>query len=262
MSILDRFSLEGKVALITGGAGLYGKQLVAALAEAGATTIMASRNVDALQEVANEHNEQGRDVHALQFDQGDEASVLALRDTVFERFGRVDTLVNNAVLRSMKQQYRSDADSFAESMRVNATGLFVITRAFADAMAQHNGNGGSIINIGSIYGMVAPDPTNYAGTDMNGWSPDYAFHKGAMVTFTKFIASYYGPNNIRCNCISAGGFFNNQHPQFVKQYSDRTFLGRMAGDHDLQGILVFLASDASSYVTGTNIPVDGGYTSK
>lgn len=262
MNILDRFSLEGKVALITGGAGLYGKQLVAALAEAGATTIMASRNVEALQEVANEHNEQGRDVHALPLDQGDEASVLALRDTILDRFGRVDTLVNNAVLRPMKQQYLSDAESFAESMRVNATGLFIITRAFGDLMAERNENGGSIINIGSIYGMVGPDPTNYRGTDMNGWSPDYSFHKGAMVNYTKFIASYYGSKNIRCNCISAGGFFNDQPEQFVKQYSDHTCLGRMAGDDDLQGILVFLASDASIYITGANIPVDGGYTAK
>lgn len=262
MSILDRFSLNNKIALITGGAGLYGKQLVAALAEAGATTIMASRNVDALQAVAAEHNEQGRDVHALPLDQGDEASVLALRDSVLERFGRVDVLVNNAVLRPMKKQYEDSAETFAESMRVNATGLFVITRAFGDAMARQNENGGSIINIGSIYGMVGPDPTNYRGTDMNGWSPDYSFHKGAMISFTRFVASYYGDKNIRCNCISAGGFFNGQHEQFVRQYSDHTFLGRMAGDDDLQGILVFLASDASSYITGANIPVDGGYTSK
>lgn len=262
MNILDQFSLQNRIALVTGGAGLYGRQIVSALAEAGATTIMASRNVDALQPLAEEHTAAGREVHAMQLDQGEEKSVLALRDKVLERFGRVDVLVNNAVARTMKKGYSDDASTFDESMKVNATGLFTMTRAFGDAMAERNENGGSIINIGSIQGMVGPDPTIYRGTEMSGWYPDYFFHKGGIINFTRFTASYYGYKNIRCNCISAGGFFSNQPEPFVSQYSDRTFLGRMAGDDDLQGIVVFLASSASTYITGANIPVDGGYTAK
>lgn len=262
MNILERFSLGNKIALVTGGAGLYGRQIVAALAEAGATTIMASRNVAALEPLAEEHRAAGRDVTAMTLDQGEEKSVLALRDEVLERFGRVDVLVNNAVLRPMKNAYHDDASTFEESMKVNATGLFVITRAFGDVMAERNENGGSIINIGSIQGMIGPDPTIYRGTDMSGWYPDYFFHKGGMINFTRFTASYYGDKNIRCNCISPGGFFAEQPEPFVSQYSDRTFLGRMAGDDDLQGIIVFLASAASAYITGANIPVDGGYTAK
>ena len=261
MSILERFSLKDKVALVTGGAGLYGRQIVSALAEAGATTIMASRNVAALEPLAKEHRDAGRDVAAMTLDQGEEESILVLRDEVLQRYGRVDILVNNAVLRPMKKGYHDDASTFAESMKVNATGLFLITRAFGDAMAEKN-SGGSIINIGSIQGMIGPDPTIYRGTDMSGWYPDYFFHKGGIINFTRFTASYYGEKNIRCNCISAGGFFAEQPEPFVAQYSDRTFLGRMAGDNDLQGIIVFLASEASAYITGANIPVDGGYTAK
>jgi NAD(P)-dependent dehydrogenase (short-subunit alcohol dehydrogenase family) len=261
MGILDRFSLQGKVALVTGGAGLYGRQIVAALAEAGACTYVAARHVDALETLAAEHRAQGLDVRARQFDQGDEASTLGLCEAIIQEAGRVDILVNNAVLRPMKKGYLDDATTFAESMRVNATGLFVITRAFGDVMGEQGS--GSIINIGSIQGMIGPDPTIYRGTTMSGWYPDYFFHKGAMINFTRFIASYYGAKGVRCNCVSPGGFRTADHPEpFVRQYSDRTFLGRLANSEDLMGIIVFLGSDASVYITGANIPVDGGYTAK
>jgi NAD(P)-dependent dehydrogenase (short-subunit alcohol dehydrogenase family) len=260
MNILDQFTLKGKVALMTGGAGLYGRQIVTALAEAGARTVIASRDVAALEKVAEEHRAQGQDVTALQLDQGEEASIMNLRDEVKARYGGLDVLINNAVLRPMKKGYQDSAATFAESMQVNATGLFLITRAMGDLMAERKQ--GSIINIGSIQGMIGPDPTIYRGTDMSGWYPDYFFHKGGIINFTRFIGSYYGAHGIRCNCVSAGGFFSNQPEAFVRQYSERTFLGRMAGEGDLKGIVVFLASDASAYLTGTNIPVDGGYTAK
>jgi NAD(P)-dependent dehydrogenase (short-subunit alcohol dehydrogenase family) len=262
MKILNPFSLKGKTALMTGGAGMYGRQIVTALAEAGARTLIASRDVASLEKLAEAHRAQGQDVTALKLDQGDEASIIALRDEVQKRCGGLDILVNNAVLRPMKSGYQGEdaGAAFAESMQVNATGLFLITRAMGDLMAERNQ--GSIINIGSMQGMLAPDPAIYRGTDMNGWYPDYFFHKGGMINFTRFIGSYYGAHGVRCNCVSPGGFFNNQPETFVRQYSEKTFLGRMAGDADLKGIVVFLASDASAYITGTNIPVDGGYTAK
>lgn len=259
--MLQRFSLEGKVALLTGGAGLFGRQITRALVEAGATTYVASRHSDTLEALAAELRLEGRHVHPLTFDQGDEASILALRDALLTRAARVDILVNNAVLRPMKNGFEDDVSTFVESMRVNAAGLFALTRAMGDVMAVHGS--GSIINIGSIQGMVGPDPAIYSGTDMHGWYPDYFFHKGGMINFTRFVASYYGRYGIRCNCISPGGFQTAAHPAtFVRQYSDRTFLGRMANDTDLMGAVVFFASDASRYVTGTNLPVDGGYTAK
>lgn len=260
MSILDCFSLQGKTVLITGGAGMYGRQIVAAVAEAGATTFIASRNLDALETLAQEHREAGHNVTALAYDQGDEASILKLRDEVLAHSGCIDALVNNSVARPMRGAYQDVAEHFGKSMHVNATGLFMITRAIGDAMA----DGGSIINIGSIQGMVGPDPTIYRGTSMSGWYPDYFFHKAGMINFTRFLASYYGQRGIRCNCVSPGGLLQPaNHPEaFIRNYSDRTFLGRLANDTDLMGIVVFLASDASAYITGTNIPVDGGYTAK
>ncbi len=261
MGILEMFSLKGKTALVTGGAGLYGRQIVEALAEAGARTFMASRNLQALRLFAAKLFENGLEVAALHLDQGDEKSVLALRDEILKRTGRIDILVNNAVLRPMKKGFADDASTFAESMRVNATGLFVITRAMGDVMAEQ-GNG-SIINIGSIHGMIGPDPPIYEGTEMHAWYPDYFFHKGGMINFTRFIASYYGARGVRCNCVSPGGFRTAKMPEaFVKNYSRRTFLGRLANETDLKGVIVFLASDSSAYVTGANIPVDGGYTAK
>ncbi|MDD3925139.1 MAG: SDR family oxidoreductase [bacterium] len=258
MPILEKFSLSGRTALVTGGAGLYGRQIVEALAEAGAEVYMAARNLEALEQVARVHREAGRQVAALQMDQGEEASILAARDAILKRSGRIDILVNNAVLRPMKS-YHDEAAAFARSMEVNATGLFMITRAVGDVMQP----GGSIINVGSIQGMVGPDPTNYRGTDMDGFIPDYFFHKGGMINFTRFMAGYYGDRGITCNCISPGGFRTESQPEaFVRQYSDRTMLGRLAGDEDLKGIIVFLSSAASSYITGANIPVDGGYTAK
>lgn len=261
MGVLESFSLEGKVALVTGGAGLYGRQIVAAAAEAGARTYVAARHVDALETLAAEHRAAGGDVRALQYDQGDEASILALRDAIVKESGRIDVLVNNAVLRPMKRAFRDEASTFAESMKVNATGLFVITRAVGDVMAEKGA--GSIINIGSIQGMIGPDPTIYRGTSMSGWYPDYFYHKGAIINFTRFIASFYGARGVRCNCVSPGGFRTPDHPDpFVAAYSDRTFLGRLANSTDLKGVIVFLGSDASLYVTGANVPVDGGYTAK
>ena len=261
MGVLDTFSLKGKVVLITGGAGLYGRQIVSAAAEAGARTYMAARHRDALEKLAEEHRASGHDVRAMQFDQGDEASVLDLRNAIVKEAGRIDVLVNNAVLRPMKKGYRDEVSAFAESMRVNATGLFCITRAIGDVMGDQGS--GSIINIGSIQGMIGPDPTIYRGTTMSGFYPDYFYHKGGIINFTRFIASYYGGKGVRCNCVSPGGFRTDDHPQaFVEAYSDRTFLGRLANSTDLKGVIVFLGSDASVYVTGANIPVDGGYTAK
>ena len=262
MSILDDFSLRGKVALVTGGAGpQYGHCITAGLAEAGAQTYVASRNSETVERVAAEHRERGHDVSAVTFDQADEASVLALRDHILRRSGHIDVLVNNAVLRTMFGEIDADAAAFARSLEVNATGLFVITRAFAEAMA--GDRGGSIINIGSIYGMVGQDPTNYRGTNMRGSSPEYAFAKSGMIGMTRYFASHYGPKGVRVNCVCPGGYHMPHQPElFCRQYSEHTMLGRQANESDLKGIVVFLASDASAYVTATTIPLDGGYTAK
>jgi len=260
MKILERFSLKGKIALVTGGAGLYGRQIVAAVAEAGAQTYVASRNTAELEKMSSLKREEGYEVTALKVDLGNEESILMLKENIIEKAGHVDILINNAVLRPMKSWF-DDASKFSESMNVNATGLFIITRAFGDIMAKQ-GNG-SIINIASIQGMVGPDTSLYEGLSWNSLIPDYFFHKGGMINLTRFVAGYYGNRGVRCNCVSPGGYLTeNMDKVFIKRYSERTFLGRMANSNDLMGVIVFLASDASNYITGVNIPVDGGYTSK
>ena len=253
------FSLEGKTILLTGGAGLYGRGLAAMLAQTGATLILASRDAAKLQAVADEESSKGNRVFAESLDQGDEASVLALKGRITARFGVLDGLVNNAVLRPMKGA-NGDVTQFAESMRVNATGVMLMHRHFGSAMA--DAGRGSIVNIGSIQGMIGPSYELYAGTSMGDMPPDYFFHKGGMINLTRFYAALYGPKNVRVNCLSPGGFFNHQPELFLERYSEHTMLGRMADDTDLGGSVIFLLSDASAYVTGVNLPVDGGYTAK
>jgi NAD(P)-dependent dehydrogenase (short-subunit alcohol dehydrogenase family) len=266
MRVLDSFSLKGKVAIVTGGAGKYGKQITLALAEAGAETFIASRNVEASDKVAAECRKSGYSVTALFLDQGDESTILAFRDKILGLYGRIDVLVNNAVYQS-RQAWNDDAQLFEKSMHVNATGLYLMTRTMGDVMAQQGE--GSIINISSTFGMVGPDPSMYEGIEHTLPSADYHFHKGGMIAFTKYTASYYGAKNVRCNSISAGGLQTQQMPAFyktkeawdlvTKRWCKHTLLGRQANDTDLKGIVVLLASEASAYITGANIPVDGGY---
>lgn len=257
--MLESFSLNGKVVVLTGGAGLFGRGLVTAIAAAGARLIVASRDLEKLQRVAAEEEALGRTVVPESFDQGDEGSILALRDRVVSKFGRVDGLVNNSVLRSM-QSPDDPASAWEASMRVNATGLFLVTRAFGEVMCRQRG--GSIVNIGSIQGAVGPSLELYTGTDLGTPPPDYFFHKGGMLNLTRYYAAIYGPHGVRVNCVSPGGFFNNQPAPFLGRYCERTFLGRMANMTDLGGPVVFLLSAAAAYVTGANLPVDGGYTAK
>lgn len=260
MTSLDRFSLKNKVVLLTGGAGLYGRGLTRDLAEAGATLVIAARNLDKLRAVADEEKARGHAVTAEQYDQGDEKSILALRDRLLEKHGRIDGLVNNAVARPMKSP-DSPVSDWEESMRINTTGPFLMTRAFGEVMAGRGG--GSIVNVGSMQGMVGPSFELYKGTDMlQHPPPDYFVHKAAMLNLTRWYAAYLGPSNVRVNCLSPGGFFNNQPDIFVKRYCEKTMLERMADPSDLGGAVIFLLSDASKYITGANLPVDGGYTAK
>jgi NAD(P)-dependent dehydrogenase (short-subunit alcohol dehydrogenase family) len=259
MTVLERFSLRDKVVLLTGGSGLFGRQLTSAIAEAGAKLIIASRNLSRLHQVAVEEKQRGYSVTCKGFDQGDEQSILDLRDELLQEFGQVDGLVNNSVIRTMKSADDSAA-TWDESMRVNARGVFLMTRTFGAAMSQRKQ--GSIVNIGSIQGMVGPDENLYEGTNMGTPPPDYFFHKGGMINLTRYYAGMLGKQGVRVNCVSPGGFFSNQPEPFLTRYSKRTMLGRMADDQDLGGTIVFLLSEASRYITGVNLPVDGGYTAK
>lgn len=261
-NIIDRFRLDGKVALVTGGSGYYGKQMVIALADAGATVCCASRGLEKCKEFTDSLKELGYDnVYADSYDQEDEESIKALLERMIARDGKVDILVNNSVLRPMSD-YEGPIDTFAKSMAVNATGLFAISRAFGNHMEQMGG--GSIINIGSYMGLCGTNPYLY---EDDPWmdaidAPDYFFHKGGMINLTRFLAGRYGKAGVRVNCLNLGGLFNKQPEGFLDRYAKMNYLGRMADENDIQGALVFFASDASSYITGTSLNIDGGYTAR
>ena len=259
MGILDRFSLKDRVALITAGSGpQFGSSLTEGLAEAGATVIPASRNLEANEAYAETLKAQGYDAHGMQCDITDTDSIDRLHDELIERFGRLDVLVNSALARS-GHAGRFQEQSL-EAMKTVGTGdfsgLFYIWQRFiADMVKQGRG---SIINISSIYGVVSNDPNIYEGTDLVQ-PASYNFVKAGMINFTRYIACYFGKQGVRANCISPGGYFNNQPEPFVEAYEKRCPLGRMMNNEDVKGAVVYLASDASEYVTGMNLMVDGGW---
>lgn len=257
MHIHELLDLKDRIAIVTGGAGIYGVPISEALAEAGAHVIVASRNLDACGKTAAQLSARGLHATAERYDQAEEASILAFRDRVLRQFGSVDVLINNAVIRPMRR-YDDPLEAWRRSMAVNATGVFAVTRAFLQPMKERKF--GSIINIGSIQGVVAPRFDNYAGTDMTT-PPDYHFHKHGIIGLTRYLAAWAGPYGVRVNAISPGGLETERTGEpFRSQYSRHVLLGRMAGHDDIKGAVVFLASDASAYVTGQNIVVDGGYT--
>ncbi len=255
MHVKELLSLKGKIILVTGGAGIYGRCIVEGLAEADGTVITASRNLEEGQKLALELKARGLDVYAMRVDQADHDSVILLKEQIQEEFGRLDVFVNNAVTRPMKG-YNEPKEHFTESMRVNATGMMDILREMADLIAESGG--GSVINISSMMGMFGPDLSNYEGTDMGDMPPDYFFHRAGIINITRFLARMLADKNVRVNCISPGGLFNNQPPRFVENYSKKVPVGRMANHDDIKGLAVLLASDASAYINGENILMDGG----
>lgn len=254
MKTTELFSLKGKVVLITGGEGLYGSRIMEGLLEVGGTVITASPFLDNAQKVVDDFKVQGFDAHAKYVDQTDHESITKLKDEIKSEFDGLDVFVNNAVTRPMKRYFDS-LDCWKTSMDANASGMFDIIREMAELIEQKDG--GSIVNIGSMQGMFGPDFSLYEGTEMDS-PPDYHFHKGGIIALTKYLARKLGPKNIRVNCISPGGLYSGQDETFVKKYNKKVPLGRMAGHDDIKGVVVFLASQASSYVTGENILMDGG----
>lgn len=255
---IDLFRLDGKVALVSGGAGLYGRHICRALAEVGAHVVIASRDLDACDATAAELTADGHLASATRLDQGDEASITDACESITTELGGIDILINNAVLRRGGSMSTIDSDDLRATAEVNYLGLMQITRRIAEQMVARGG--GSIVNIASIYGVVGPQFAVYEGTDIV--SPAfYAFEKGGMVNLTRHLAAFYGPSGIRVNCVSPGGLATPDQPDsFVDAYSHRTPLGRLAGPDDIKGPIVFLASPAAAYVNGVNLMVDGGWT--
>ncbi|MBL9200130.1 MAG: SDR family oxidoreductase [Opitutaceae bacterium] len=255
------FSLRDKVIVQFGGTGLLGRALVHALGAAGATLVVATRNRASMAPIVAAEAAAGHDVLVDEVDIGAEGSILALRERLLAAHGRVDGIVFNAVTRTMRS-VADPIENWEASMAVNSTGFFATVRAFGDAMAAKRA--GSIVNIASMYGYVGMNPMLYEGTSM-GAAPDYFFHKAGMINLTRWLAAHYGPQGVRVNVVSPGGIYNPdkpQAPQFLERYNKLTAFGRMADAAEIGGAVVFLLSDASTYVTGINLPVDGGYTAR
>lgn len=254
------FDLSNKVAVVTGGAGLIGSSLCEGLAAHGATVILVDIDHDAATGVANSID---GDVVVKSVDITSEPDVEALFESVVADFGSVDILVNSAYPRNENYGAKYEDVSLAdwqENLVLNLNSYYLSCKKSSEIMKGQQ-HGGCIINLGSIYGVQAPDFDVYSETEMT--SPvEYSAIKGAIINFTRYLASYLGKDGIRANVLSPGGVFNNQDETFVKQYESNTPLSRMAEPDDLIGPIVFLSSDASRYLTGQNIIVDGGWTIK
>lgn len=268
MRLAEHFDLTGRTAIVTGAAGLLGRRHCRALAEAGAQVVATDRDLDACVAIAEEL---GSSAMTIAANVTDPRSVRALLEEVLDHTGRVDVLVNNAAINDMFESPAAalelsrfenyPLDLWQRSLEVNVTGVFLCSQIIGTEMAR--AGRGSIINIGSTYGVVAPDQSLYRdpeGRQRFYKSPVYPTTKGAVLAFTRFLAAYWGHAGVRVNALSPGGVENGQDDFFVREYARRTPLNRMATPTDFMGALVFLASDASAYVTGANLIVDGGFT--
>ncbi|MDF2433740.1 MAG: hypothetical protein JWP44_3371 [Mucilaginibacter sp.] len=265
---MELFSLKNKTAIVTGALGLLGKKHCEALAGAGANVIVADLDEAGAETFAQSLGEQ----HCgLKVDVTSESSLKTARDKILARYGAINILVNNAAINDMFENpalakelsafENYPLDAFKKSLDVNITGVFLASQVFGTVMATQGS--GSIINIASTYGVVGPDQSIYrdaCGEQTFYKSAVYPVTKGAVVNFTRFLAAYWGHKGIRVNTLSPGGVENAQSEFFIQNYSAKTLLGRMAGPADYQGALVFLASEASAYMTGANLIVDGGWT--
>lgn len=271
--ILSAFDLSGRVVIVTGGAGLLGREYARALAEAGAHVVVADINGPDAGRLASEVTTQTRVAAlGLHTDVSDKSSVQAMVARTLSTFGRLDALVNNAGLdpKFDAQHAGEHVNAFEDyplelwnqGLAVNLTGMFLCAQAVARPML--NQGKGVIVNVSSTYGLVGPDQRLYERDDAAAprtYKPVvYSVTKSAVLGLTRYLATYWAGKNIRVNALTPGGVFNDHDPGFVERYSHRSPLGRMADRSEYCGALLFLVSDASSYMTGANLVVDGGWT--
>lgn len=256
--LADAFRIDGQVALVTGGAGTIGRSLCAGLAEAGATVICAARHLDRCESVAEAIRDAGGKALALPLDLASPASIDALHAAALERVGGIDILVNNAISQVPGHVEHYSTEDWDAAMAVDGTGFFKMTQTCLNGMLKKGG--GNIITIASILGVVAAEARLYPARGLDGFRPSYFFTKAGVVGFTRFIATAYGDRNIRANCISPGGVETDPPRPDSGGFVERVPMKRLARPDDLKGAVVYLASEASAYVTGHNLIVDGGYT--
>jgi NAD(P)-dependent dehydrogenase (short-subunit alcohol dehydrogenase family) len=264
-TIHELFDLTGRVALITGGARNLGYDMATALAEAGCEVAVTSRYQEHARDAAHQMTaDTGRRALGFACDVRLEEQVTTMVESVLAAFGRIDILVNNAgnvvSTPDNKPLEQRPVEEWDNTVDTNLKGVFLCSKHVV-AKAMKPARQGVIINIASVAGMVGKDHRVYEGTDMGGVTVDYAASKGGVINMTREMACCLAQHNIRVNCISPGGFWRGQPAKFVQQYSYLVPMGRMGQDgKEMKGAVVFLASEAASYITGINLPVDGGMT--
>lgn len=274
-SVKEQFSLEGRVCVITGGSGFLGRQFAEALGEMGGLPVLLDINDAALAEAQQQVEAFCGRCDIAHADITDEASLRAAVDAVIKKHGHIDVLVNNAAL--TKYSGDADPDAFFASfettdgsvwnagLKVNLTGVMLCCKVIGPVM-QRQGKG-SIINLGSDVGIVSPDQRIYEADAAIGYPGQnfntpafYSVTKAAVIHLTKHLATLWAKSGVRVNCLSPAGVYRDHDPDFVKQLASRIPLGRMARINEYKGAVVFLASDASSFMVGHNLVMDGGRT--
>ncbi|MGB5078419.1 MAG: SDR family oxidoreductase [Sphingorhabdus sp.] len=256
--------LSGRIALITGGAGHLGRAMAEAMMQSGCIVILADRSQDQLDDACASFSRLNRKrAHCVTCDLESEAARIILASRINEEYGRLDILINNAgfvgdnALQGWVTPFAEQSiETWRRALEVNLTAPFHLAQLFA-SLLQQSGNG-TIINISSIYGILGPDMSLYDGTTM-GNPAGYAASKGGLVQLTRWLATTLAPH-VRVNTVSPGGIGRGQPKSFVDQYVERTPLKRMGKEEDFLGVIAFLASDLSAWVTGQNIVVDGGWS--
>jgi len=271
LGVLGKFDLSDQVVIVTGGAGLLGKSYAKTLATAGAHVVVADINGEGAERLAKTVTEASGVISlGIETDVSQPESVTAMVDTVLKRFGRIDVLVNNAALdpkfdpeHAVEHTNRFEEfplSAWREALAVNVTGMFLCAQAVTPTMVE--AGRGVIVNISSTYGVVGPDQRLY---QREGQSPrykpvTYTVSKAAALGLTRYLATYFTGTGIRVNALTPGGVYDGHDDEFVRRYSAKTVLGRMAEADEMASALLFLVSDASSYMTGANLVVDGGWT--
>lgn len=254
MSYKYLFDLRNKVVVVVGGAGLIGSEIVKGLSDFGAKVYIADTNEKAAKKI------RAKGVKFIYLDITSEDSVHNALNQVCNATKKIDVLINCAYPRTSDWGLRLEDvpfDSWKDNVNNHLGGYFLCSKVAAGLMKKKTK--GVIINFASIYGVVAPDFSIYQGTKMT-MPVAYSAIKGGIISFTKYLATYYAKYNIRANVISPGGVFNGQDSTFLKKYAKKTPLNRMAASKDVVGAVIFLSSDASSYITGHNLIIDGGWS--
>ena len=262
MTVDKLFDLSERVIVLTGAAGLLGTEYAHGLSQAGANVILADINFEKCKKLSKNLNKTYQITSLpIKVDVTNPNSVKKMVDQTIQKFSKIDVLVNNAIFSEAatnKTTFENyPLDVWEKGLAVNLSGMFLCCQESGKIMKkQKNGN---IINISSIYGIVSPDQRIY-GKTRTVKSAMYAVTKSAVLNFTRYLASYWRGTGIRVNTLSLGGVEENQNSTFKKNYSNKTMIGRMAKRNEYVGGLIFLSSNASSYMTGSNLIIDGGWT--